>query len=779
VLAVAAAVAGGLVIALAAAGQRTATAHHRYRLASNAADAYVDPGFAFGDDTLDLRRVARLPQVRHAEFSALLAVIATNRRGRPVYPAGPNSVEFIVPTDGRPRDTIDAPKLLRGRVPIPGRPDEALADSGAAATLGLDVGDRLLVRLVSHDQLVHHTDEIWVDLDPRTAHVGPLATVRIVGVSASARPSVDGGQVHLAAAFYRAHGGRGLGAFVREMETTLKRGPADLKPFAAGVQAIAGKRPYGYFESSGSRVEVPRSISLLAQALRLLAVLGGVAGLLLIGQALARQAVVDSAGQDTLRALGMSRRQLLGLAAARAAVIAVPAAVLAAGIAYALSAATPFGWARELEPDPGLVFDAGIILPGAAAVLIVVLAMATAAGAWMLRRRPAAAPARAPGVLPAVLARARLSPPVWTGVRMALVGRGGGAPVPVRSTLAAAVLAVAVSATSLVFAASLHHLLHTPPQYGQTWDFEASGGGPPLAPSLVAELVRDPGVASIATGALGPIGVDGRTTGVIAEDDVSGTFRPTVLAGRPPRAAGEIALGSRFAARLHRRVGDSVAVHVGTRTARLRVVGLVVVPATKWGKLGDGAIMRFRALHRLQPGQEANAAWIRVRPGAGRAAVLARLQVRTDGPSSAVIPADVTSFGGVGGMPGLITAVFAVAAAAALAHALLTSVRTRRRDIAVLMTLGFTRPQVVRTVATQATTIALAGLLVGLPLGIGAGRLLWTVFADHLGVVPEAATPLAAMLLVVPAALLVANLVAAVPAMSAARTRPALVLHAE
>jgi ABC-type antimicrobial peptide transport system permease subunit len=82
-------------------------------------------------------------------------------------------------------------------------------------------------------------------------------------------------------------------------------------------------------------------------------------------------------------------------------------------------------------------------------------------------------------------------------------------------------------------------------------------------------------------------------------------------------------------------------------------------------------------------------------------------------------------------------------------------------------------------VVSQATTIAAIGLLVGLPLGVAVGRFAWNVFAEDLGVVPEAVTPIRLTVLVVPAAILLATLIAAIPARSAAHTRPALVLRAE
>jgi ABC-type lipoprotein release transport system permease subunit len=144
-----------------------------------------------------------------------------------------------------------------------------------------------------------------------------------------------------------------------------------------------------------------------------------------------------------------------------------------------------------------------------------------------------------------------------------------------------------------------------------------------------------------------------------------------------------------------------------------------------------------------------------------------------------VVPSDVANFGGVAGMPFFIAAVFVAAAAAALAHALITSIRHRRRDVAVLKTLGFTSTQVLVTIGWQATTIAAVGLLAGIPLGLGVGRFTWTLFAQDLGAVPEAITPIGPTALVVPAAILLANLIAALPARAAAATQPAVVLRAE
>jgi len=106
-------------------------------------------------------------------------------------------------------------------------------------------------------------------------------------------------------------------------------------------------------------------------------------------------------------------------------------------------------------------------------------------------------------------------------------------------------------------------------------------------------------------------------------------------------------------------------------------------------------------------------------------------------------------------------------------------VRRRRRDLAILKTLGFSRTQVTAAVLWQAATLAVLALLVGVPLGVAVGRWLWVFFATQLGVVVEPRIPVVAVLLVLPAAIALAALVAAIPARVASLTKPALVLRTE
>ena len=95
----------------------------------------------------------------------------------------------------------------------------------------------------------------------------------------------------------------------------------------------------------------------------------------------------------------------------------------------------------------------------------------------------------------------------------------------------------------------------------------------------------------------------------------------------------------------------------------------------------------------------------------------------------------------MGGQPLALALGLAAAAMASLALTVLTSVRRRRRELALLKTLGMTRGQLRAIVAWQTTLTLLIALVVGVPLGVAAGRWAWRGFAGSLGVAPVTVVP--------------------------------------
>ncbi len=133
----------------------------------------------------------------------------------------------------------------------------------------------------------------------------------------------------------------------------------------------------------------------------------------------------------------------------------------------------------------------------------------------------------------------------------------------------------------------------------------------------------------------------------------------------------------------------------------------------------------------------------------------------------------------MGGQPLALAAGLAAAALLSLALTILSLVRRRRRELALLKTLGMTRGQVRAVIAWQTTVTLLIAVAVGGPLGIAAGRLAWHAFARSLGVVPVVEVPVPVLVVGLAGLVLAGNALAALPAAVAARTRPGASLRDE
>ena len=139
----------------------------------------------------------------------------------------------------------------------------------------------------------------------------------------------------------------------------------------------------------------------------------------------------------------------------------------------------------------------------------------------------------------------------------------------------------------------------------------------------------------------------------------------------------------------------------------------------------------------------------------------------------------MSNLGLVSRQPAWLALIIGLLAGAALIHALVTSVRRNRRQIGVLKSIGFTKRQVMSTVAWHASLLTGGAFVVGLPLGVVIGRLCWSAIVDDLGVVSAPVVPFVAILGVAYCVLVVANLAALGPGWAAARIRAATALRTE
>jgi ABC-type lipoprotein release transport system permease subunit len=154
-----------------------------------------------------------------------------------------------------------------------------------------------------------------------------------------------------------------------------------------------------------------------------------------------------------------------------------------------------------------------------------------------------------------------------------------------------------------------------------------------------------------------------------------------------------------------------------------------------------------------------------------------------DSPAGGVVsvlkPAEIVDDGTIQAIPTYLGLALAAGAVVALGLTLVASVRRRRRDLALLKALGLTGRQLAAVVSWQSTFAVGVGMVVGIPLGAAFGRALWDLYADQIHAVSAPTVPLGVVVLIAVGALVLANLVAAIPGRIAARTPTAVVLRSE
>jgi len=748
--------AGATVLAAVAAARRTDSAYDRFLGAANAYDVVIRNEEDTGTAVFDPTEVVALPQVSDSiVFDATYVAIGT----------GESAMSDVDNRIGREMNRFT---IVEGRSFDPDRDDEAVVSFALADRYGLEVGDDITLFGASGE---------------------PEDAIEVVGIEASPGEFppqfVGGGMVHLSPAFARAEGG-GSAIMVQ-----LEHGVADVPAFLDALGEISGGAPVdAQLQGEGSS-ETQRSIHLQVVAFWILAAVLALTAVTLIGQIESRAAHAEAADYPNLGSLGATRGQRFGMGLLGRLVVAAVAAVSAAGVAVALSPLAPIGLARIAEPDPGVNTDTLVLVLGAVVLIVLIPLLATPA-IWADARRGEArigGGAVVPGggrrsVIAAATASAGAPPPMVAGMRLALEPGGGRDSVPVRSTLLGVTLAVVVLAAAITFAASLNHLLDTPRLYGQVWDTQLTnyGSGPSLADEA-DRLRQDPRVEAVAAGESGiPADIDGVSTRGFYLDAPDASALPPAIHGRAPSDADEIGLGARTADRLDARVGDRVEVAVaGLRPMQLRVSGILVLPSGQGTRLGEGGMLTRAGVLRLGAADDQLNAdlFVRLAPGVDPEEVAATLPPGASGIFALPLeaPSDVVNFGRVDALPAILAGLLAFIAVSTLAHTLMSAARRRRRELALLKTIGFVTRQVRSALRWQSLTLVTIALIVGLPAGVVAGRAAWRFLADQLGVVPEPVIPIGPLLLLVPAALAVGLLVAVIPGRLAARTPPASVLR--
>jgi ABC-type lipoprotein release transport system permease subunit len=764
---------GAVVVALVAGARRTDTSLARFEERSRAATLEINVGDATPEQVDELRHV------RGVEGVAVLHQL-TLENGQLFLPVAAQ-------VDQRFGRDVDRPRVIEGRVADPTRVDEVAIGEALARRLRVGVGDHLRFRSYSPEDIAAASGD---NAETPLPH-GPEITLDVVGIVR--RPldlggrGASGGVVVTTPAFLARYGDE-IGSFAGDV-LRVRTGYAagDVTRATAAAKRIFGDADQFSFTSLGVEGKGAQdAIDVTTVGLYLAAAVAALTGLVGVGIALSREIALADADQLTLAALGVRPWGRIVAAAAVGFPVAVAGMVLAVAGAAVASRWFPIGVGAEAEPDPGIRVDGPALAAGAAVVLLVVVAIALLAGA----RAASRARERRVRARPAAVTRAVTGlgapPPAAAGMRFALDPGSSRPPLPVRASLMGAVFGVVVLVAVLVFSESLDHVVSTPAAYGWTWDMTAADVGAHQVANdcgpMTTRLVDERALSAVASICASTVEIDGAPVAAWGFQQLRGHIGPAIVEGRAPRADDEVALGADTLAASGRSVGQRVAITGAERTRSYRIVGQTVMPGiSDPSPLADVAVFTSSGLAHL----DGNGGWnlvVRFAPGVDRAAAVRRLGElggREGQPLGPVVPAEIDRVRRIDGLPIALGVFVTVVAVVAVGFGLVTAVRRRRRDLAVLKTLGFDRRQVRATIACQASTVGAVAVLLGVPLGLVVGRLVWSAVAENIGVSTDAAWPVVGIVLLVPAALVVVNLVAALPARRAAATRPAVVLRSE
>ncbi|MGD0809187.1 MAG: FtsX-like permease family protein [Acidimicrobiales bacterium] len=818
---------GGLAMGSVGAARRTQSAFPTILATTDASDLDVQIGTVGGyalnfvsraQERANLQEIARLPDVKHVAAYLNLFVGPLSRNGTLDLPPAlqDNEVSGIGSVNNMYFDQ-DRVTVSKGRMADPSSDSEFVATAEAAHLAGWHLGEVVPMGAFTLQQAT--------SADPSRSKPYFHVLEKLVGIvvfpSQVVSDDVDRSPTYMlfTPALTARADRSGLYPYYG---LVLEHGDADVPAVEQEIiHTLPSGESYNFHVTSVVEDQVERATKPESIALAVFGAIAGLAALLIAGQAIGRRLGADGEDLGVLRALGAGPSMTMadGLVGVLGAVVL--GSIVALFVAVALSPLAPIGPTRPLDPAPGFAFDWTVLGSG---LLVLVAGLGALSVALAYRSAPQRADRRRKLSSPPVSRLARASAafglpvPAVTGIRFALERGQGRTSVPVRSALLGSVVALAVVAATLTFGSGLRTLVTHPALYGWNWSYAiAEVGGGSIPPKTEELLDHDPDVASWSGFSFANAQIDGQTVPILL-GTAGARLGPAILTGHRLEANGQIVLGAATLAQLHTRVGGTVTVTYGSPKdypvyvppTQLVVVGTATLPAvgnsgTLHTSMGTGALIPTsiepaafrRAITSRDPnenGPDIIAVQLHsaVGPAAGRAS-LQRIaneatEVMAADPSEAgdtyVVlsvqqPAEIVNYRSTGATPVILASGLAGGAGVALGLTLVASVRRRRRDLALLKTLGFTRRQLAATVAWQASVAAVVGVVIGVPVGVALGRWLWDLFARAIFAVPDSTVPVLQIVLVAVGAVVLANIVAAVPGRMAARTRTALLLRAE
>jgi hypothetical protein len=804
---------GGIALGALAGARRTQSSYPKFLASTNPSDLTVSLFNSYGGAVPELQaKIAHIPGVKRVDRVYVPQITFANADGTPDLHLVSDQVFTVASPDGEflSQDRLG---VVHGRMARPNRADEAVMNASAARQLGVHVGETMHLGLFTS----------------RTSVAKLRVNVKLVGIVVFNNQVV---QDDIDAAY-------GLVVLTPALLREATRvAPAAVPPVSNGIELDRGARDVATAEREiirlfpkGAAYEFHASAPVVSQvedaikpesiALGAFGAIAALVTLVITAQAVSRQLRAGDDDRQLLRALGAgpaitTADGLIGVLGS-----IVTGSLVAVAVAVALSPFTLLGPVKSVYPGGAVAFDWAVLGFGFAALVVILgataLLIAYRHAPHRLARRSQHTRARASRAARAA-ANAGIPTPAVTGIRFAFEPGAGRAAVPVRSALFGTMLAVALVVATLTFASGLRTLVSHPSLYGWNWNYmiNPSQEVPPPTTKL---LDQDRDVKAWSGVDYIVANIDAQAVPVLLAAPRTAVSEP-ILSGHGLDANNEIVMGTTTLRSLHKHVGDTVVVGYGAPQdapayippTRLKIVGTATFPAVGFDSfiadhtsMGTGALLPKVVLSpKFQQAQQSpdpllngpDLVFVRLRRGVSASAGRADLQRIADvtdkdldadpkaaGNNVTIVPvqrpAQIVNYHTVGSAPILLAAGLAVGAVFALALTLTTSVRRRRRDLALLKTLGFTRRQLAATVAAQASVVALLGTIVGIPVGIITGRWLWTEFAREISAVPKPTVPTLSIAIVAIGALALANLVAAIPGRQAARTPSALLLQAE
>jgi predicted lysophospholipase L1 biosynthesis ABC-type transport system permease subunit len=656
-------------------------------------------------------------------------------------------------------------------MPDPRRADEAVVNEVMRDRFGLDIGSTMLV---GSDAV--KPEDLPPGLDVPGGATRIRQKMRIVGISKSVSSDPDWTP---SSGYYAEHGSHMPG--IVNVFVDLRGGAAAIPKFTADVSEILG-HPVNV-EDSADLYGIRKASNVTdfeGDGLLLFAFAALVGGGVLVGQALVRAVSASAGDLPTWRAIGADRRLAMSALVLPSFASACVGAVVCVAVAIALSSRFPLGTARDYDLELGTHADWFVLGIAVAVVLVAAFTIAAVTAWWRVTRTETEV--SRPSTVDRMVAPLSRTPALMIGARLASEPGRGRRAVPVRSALVGAIAGVIGVVGCLTFRAGIQDAVHDPERSGVVWDYVLAAGESVVPrPTQQAVVGSNDVTAAIEARWERAVPVDGRPTPTFGIRTVKGSLPLVVLHGRAPDGPNEIA----FAPTTMKSLGVSIGDRVRVAEERATVVGEALLPATSHTDYDQSAWMTAAGLTRaVGPPSDNGEDYLLVKWARGTDVVAAEKRVARIGGSdlfaeAAVLPTAVADLSRIEDLPLALGAFFALLACATVAHALVTTVRRRRHDLAVLRAVGFTRRQTREAIAWQSSLLAIVGLIVGVPVGIAVGRLTWRWLADEFPIVYSPPAALLAVLLVAGLALAIANALAAGPAHAATRIRPAEALRVE